>query len=1105
VDGLPARRRALLGLIVVACAAVFAWPASPARADSTFTDPAFQSVTLAGGLDFPTTVTWAPDGRMFIAEKFGYVRVVTASGSLLPNPIIDIHDHTVNSGDRGLLGLAAAPAAGGDVKLYMLYTKRGPGETDNQAADTTLSADATLTSVTVHANNTVVGGTNGVDPTETPVLGSVNTTPASTTADTANGCPVESDDCIPSEGYTHTIGTVQVDPKDGSLWVSTGDGYSDGAYTDDNSAPFHLRALHPNSLAGKILHIHTNGTGFTGSPFCPPPATSTTANCSKVWAEGFRNPFRFTLRQLSNGTYQPIGGDVGEGNWEELNDMTRGYNGGWPCWEGNVHADGSPYGTSSECMALGTHYNHAFYLFDHFEGTATDFGGAIVGGPAYSGSTYPATYKGKMFSTDYVHGWIRFHNLTSSNPQTNFSTFLNGQNAGLGSGPTTPLVSLLQAPDGNLVDTEIYGDSSNPGPGTGSINEIRYSPTDKSPVLNPTASATCIDTNTTSPSVQFAAAATDPDGDTNLTYTWDFGDGHTQSGTGNSNSDPTHSYTTTGTFLVQLKVTDSKGNSNRGFLTLHIGPGDSPPNATIVSPTPSVPNPGPQDPSPDQYIAGQEIHMSGSTTSGAGSEMSWLPVLFHGGTHTHVLGSIPTPTGDVPDLADGVPPFLADAFHGADSYYVVYFTVTKNGCSTTRSEKIQPQEGLYKMDAFDQTDGDAPIPVPLSFVHTSIPDTAPAPHSFTVAKNAIATASAPTWIHGGYTYTFSHWVLHDSSGDTTPSPANSNQEVQPYLYPAHIADDASQQGASAYYTRTDRPPTALIANPANGSAFITGQKLTVTSGSSDPEDGTLGGSSLAWTVARTANGATSQVASGAGSSISFTPNAGGDFHASYTISLKATDSHGMSSTTAIVVHVGSAKVTLASNPPGITLSVGSTKRDAPFTLGPFFSGFGLNVSAPGTASVHGSRYLFAGWSDGGKQSHTFTVPLTATTLTATYVRPAHAVLSHSRLRKPRTLSGTLAGGVSPATRLSLALRPARITGKGCLWWSTKKHKFVRSSKSCRTASWLTAKLSVRKGVTHWSLNLGAALQPGSYVLLPQVRDKTGLVSKGAALKFTVTR
>jgi glucose/arabinose dehydrogenase len=1072
-------------VLVALCATALAWGVSPARA-GTFSDPAFESVTLASGLDFPTTVTWAPDGRMFIAEKFGYVRVVQPNGTLMANPIIDIHDQIVSSGDRGLLGLAAAPPDGnGDLRLYMLYTHRAPGETDAQAATESLSAVSTLTYVTVHPNNTVDGGTNGVDPTQHTVIGSETSTPTSTASDTAQACTAETDDCIPSEGYTHTIGTVQIDPNDGSLWVSTGDGYADGAYIDPNSGSYHLRSQDPSSLAGKILHIHPDGTGFAGSPYCPPPATSTSSNCSKVWAEGFRNPFRFTLRQVSAGVSRPVGGDVGEGNWEELNDASRGYNAGWPCYEGNTPAGSPPYSNSTQCTTLGTGYDHPFYLFDHYEGgfPGPNYGGAIVGGPVYTGSTYPSTYKGQVFNTDYVHGWINYRQLTddAQHPDTSTNTFLSGDAGGRG----TPYVSLQQAPDGNLVDVEIY-DSGNPGPAGGSVNEIRYSPSDKSPVARASVPASC----TTSQNVQFTGdASVDPDGDKTLSYFWDFGDGSTSTGSDLAHADPLHHYASAGTYEVRLRVTDSHGNSNNAFLTLTIGPGATPPNASITAPTPGSPDPSV---SADKYIAGKKITLSGGTTSGAGSQMSWEPVLVHGGTHTHVLGSIPTPTGDVPDSANGVPEFDADNVHGADSYYILRFTVTKNGCSTTLSERMNPQTGGYAMNAQDQSPGGGAISVPLTFIHTSIPDTAPAPHTFTVAKNAKAIASAPpTWVGNGWTYTFDHWV---APGNVTLPSATA--PVQPF------SDNlsASSESITAFYTHSNHAPTASISNPASNSAFVSRRPLTVTSSSSDPEDGTLSGSSLAWTISRTANGTTTGMGTGSGSSFTFTPDAAGDLRATYAVTLTATDSHGATSTTHITLHAASAHVTLASRPAGIDLTAGTATHATPFSVGPLISGAGLAVSAPASPSVGGVRYLFVGWSDGGAAAHTFTVPAADATLTASYAPPARVVLAHLVLHKPRMLGGTLTGGAAPVTRLRLALRPAKVKGMGCLWWSVKRHRLVRARKGCGTPSWLTARLHVSHGVTHWTLNLGGTVPPGAYRLLSQVRDRAGhLWSASAAL------
>ncbi|HWY17293.1 MAG TPA: PQQ-dependent sugar dehydrogenase [Solirubrobacteraceae bacterium] len=834
--------------------------------------PCFESTTLASGLDFPTTVTWAPDGRMFIAEKFGYVRVVKPDGTLLAGPLIDIHDHVVNTGDRGLLGLAASAPVDeqGDIRLYMLYTHGEPSTTTTQIADSTLAW------VLVKPDDSIEGGTtkSGVttDPTEHTVIGSVKITGpselSSCTAGSPNcGCLSENTDCIPSEGYTHSIGTVQVDPKDGSLWIGSGDGYNDGAYTEASSAVYHLRSQDSESLAGKIIHVKSDGSGFPSSPFCAS-STDTTDNCSKVYAKGFRNPFRFTLRQVG-GVTQPVVGDVGEGNWEELNDVHRGFNGGWPCYEGNVAA-GEPYEASTQCKTLGAGYDHPFYLFNHYKGIEQT-GGAIVAGPVYSGVSYPSTYQGEVFNTDYVHGWINFRSLEDSVDSLEAThTFLTGDPEGHG----TPYVSLQQAPDGDLVAVAIYSDPSNPAPASGDVQEIRYAPADKPPIARATASASCIDTNKAAPTVNFTGDGSgDPDGDLVLSYRWDFGDGGSS-----TEADPQHTYSETGTFEVHLTVTDSKGNSDNAYLTLHIGPGDEPPNASISAPLPG-----------DLYLAGRPIHLSGGTTTAPPVRMSWEPVLDHNGTHDHVLGDIPTETGDAE--------FTADGFHGADSHYILRFTVDKNGCTTTVSQTMYPQTGRYYMDALGQSA--EPLPgLPLTFIHTSTPQvvTAGKPTErdyFQVAKNALASVRAPsTWIDGGYTYTFVSW----SDGLAR------EHEVHPYEYPAHVAEDP--QGLTATYSRSNSPPTATIDSPANAGTVVSGQQLTVHGSATDPEDGAEPGERLTWTIVRHANSAESLVTVPNGTTATFTPDAAGDPNATYSISLTAIDSHGARSAPAsITLHV----------------------------------------------------------------------------------------------------------------------------------------------------------------------------------------------------------
>ena len=46
----------------------------------------FSTVEQVAGLDGPTALAYAPDGRLFVAEKAGRVRVVGADGRLHPNP-----------------------------------------------------------------------------------------------------------------------------------------------------------------------------------------------------------------------------------------------------------------------------------------------------------------------------------------------------------------------------------------------------------------------------------------------------------------------------------------------------------------------------------------------------------------------------------------------------------------------------------------------------------------------------------------------------------------------------------------------------------------------------------------------------------------------------------------------------------------------------------------------------------------------------------------------------------------------------------------------------------------------------------------------------------
>jgi glucose/arabinose dehydrogenase len=67
----------------------------------------FSETPVATGLASPTAMQFAPDGRLFVCEQGGRLRVIK-DGALLPTPFLTL---TVSSvGERGPLGVAFDPA-----------------------------------------------------------------------------------------------------------------------------------------------------------------------------------------------------------------------------------------------------------------------------------------------------------------------------------------------------------------------------------------------------------------------------------------------------------------------------------------------------------------------------------------------------------------------------------------------------------------------------------------------------------------------------------------------------------------------------------------------------------------------------------------------------------------------------------------------------------------------------------------------------------------------------------------------------------------------------------------------------------------------------------
>src|SRR5262245_30131236 len=90
-----------------------------ATAQGTGFPPGFQEEVLASDLAGPTALAFAPDGRLFICEVGGRVRVFKG-GQLLATPFLQVN--VTAQSERGLLGIAFDPNFATNSHLYLYYT-----------------------------------------------------------------------------------------------------------------------------------------------------------------------------------------------------------------------------------------------------------------------------------------------------------------------------------------------------------------------------------------------------------------------------------------------------------------------------------------------------------------------------------------------------------------------------------------------------------------------------------------------------------------------------------------------------------------------------------------------------------------------------------------------------------------------------------------------------------------------------------------------------------------------------------------------------------------------------------------------------------------------
>jgi aldose sugar dehydrogenase len=86
----------------------------------------FRVELIAGNLEVPWAIAFSPDGRIFLTERPGRVRVIE-NGKLHPDPVATIKD-VEQTGESGLMDLTLHPQFTANRFLYLAYAYRGEGQ-----------------------------------------------------------------------------------------------------------------------------------------------------------------------------------------------------------------------------------------------------------------------------------------------------------------------------------------------------------------------------------------------------------------------------------------------------------------------------------------------------------------------------------------------------------------------------------------------------------------------------------------------------------------------------------------------------------------------------------------------------------------------------------------------------------------------------------------------------------------------------------------------------------------------------------------------------------------------------------------------------------------
>ncbi len=774
-------RRVLSGFVALVTVLAMSSFVGSQAATAVVLPSGFQEQIVFSGLSSPVDVEFAPDGRVFVAEKGGRIKVFDDLADTTPAVFADLSANVHDQWDRGMLGMALAPNFPANPYVYVLYTYDAPpGQTAPVWNDVCANAN----------DGTCV------------VTGQLSRLQAAGNAMTGSEQVLLHDWC--QQFPSHSIGDIAFG-ADGMLYVAAGDGASfsavdygqfpSGAPTNPCADP----AGEGGALRSQDIRTPGDETQLDGTLLRLDPATGAAAagnpnigsadpDTRRIVANGLRNPYRITMRP---GTSETWISDTGWNAFEEVNrvvDPTAGVtNFGWPCWEGSGRQSGYDSANLPICETLytapaGTHttpfvaWNHSSKLV---AGESCPTGSSSSTGVAFypaSGGSYPDAYNGAVFFADYSRRciWASLPSTPGGLPDaTNLRTFV--------SDAASP-VDLEVGPGGELYYADLGG----------TIRRVRYFPGNQPPSAVIDASPTQGPTPLT---VTFqGAGSTDPDpaDEGRLRYAWDFtDDGVTDS----TSATATFTYTNPGSYTARLTVTDTLNATDTS--TIAIAPGNEAPTAVLDTPTVGT-----------TWKVGDTITFSGHATDPQqgtlpASRLDWDLVMHHCSTpdtcHAHAIRSW-----------DGVD---SGSFEAPDHEYPSYLELKlvatdQEGLTHVVTRRLDPK-------TVDLTFTTVPVGLQLTVGSSS----GTTPFSRTVIQGSTNSVSAPSPQNSS---TFASWSDGGAQSHVITAPTAATTYTATYATaPAPQRIGHTQVGASL---------DSGDMNHMNGSRFVTGSApTTVTS------------------------------------------------------------------------------------------------------------------------------------------------------------------------------------------------------------------------------------------------------------------------------------